>query len=1545
MAQIKIRKYNPGGVLTTETGDIFTLEEIEQLVRENPTNENLKDIANELRAGKNVQHSISDNWSSVTDDDFKAGQKRRVAKNPNSFGRRLAATFNTQIHQYGEDVNDTTALLSAAHKNASTNNEGSAAGSTSVPADEYTLISSGGGSRFVYDDNGVYVKGDFTNAKLMSLLRDLHNYFSDDNGGASYKFKGISADVRKTLKEMYEANPNLFNDLMNKVQSGQIIEGSPEASLLLSIGIGSNMTKDQVEQSAKDKALKDYFVGKGFTEDQYKDFLPFVELDGQGLRLKNGVEGGPFIAGQNYYFNDDYNGPFKDLVKGQILFNNRFYNANELAQSGMIADWVKALREHRFANANAMIRWDWKNVMNNYDYQLFNNQKYYNDFLDGKRYLDITGQYEKQYDDYGNPYQYIGYYDPNDSDIYTPLGFVDPSKIKYARLDSMGNVTDENYNMSYIRKAMTPWQHESVFQERRSDGQVIIPTFTTRDGYGILGMDVSHDPDRGTVQFHGAAVQNVLGDGNGDTIELDGEIAKILSREFFMNIEKVDKKNRDKFKDTILSLVGNKFGNLYVRNQLSRDEWVDVLRPTYGEDAEQYANILFNYFKEYIGKTSIPAKIGSTVAGWGAFRKQIGREARINKFTPKHQHGGLFTGSAVAASSAPRIVQSDKYMPATTEEAGAFQFNEFTDADWFELAGLGADLASVVTGVTGFTPASVATGLAGTGSSFMADIRRDGFQMKDLGNLGLGLLFDAASIVPGLGVAASTGQVMRTIKKGLPVLMKLAGMAGIGSSLSLAVNKIKSGEELTMRDLRIIMNGVLGAYTIGKQGVGFKNDKANGKTIDVDIKKAHMDQIDASNLSDGQKAAMKHHFDDTYNPTGLSADQQKIYDQFLKDGGDELALKMLIGDNDTFKAIKRDWELLDRAEQSLRGGQALSKEDVIAYDDLLKRSNIARHKVEQPEFDNLVARARANNADLRNALETLETNPGDVIAQGVVAGYRADPKYNDFFDSWDALPKEARIDTLNNIIATGTDDFHKGMFRRKNRYYRAGDTDEQAAIWAADVKQREKVADELLAGFDQSRVKSAQADVEAARTKKANLETQKKTEINEWDQKIKDAETDLATAEANAKLIDPSGTSKSRAAVDARKKVADAIVARDKLVINKAEVEAEFNTQIADADDAIKVARSARLKINKDFKTWETAVKGNSDIEVDPTTGLYRKSTKLTQEVGDVDTQFDPTGVLTKSQAEAERRGLLKSGTEDALRANFAQERAGKVKTLLDNTLSGDGQIAGKFDDDSLWNGEFARLSPEDKVEVSKILSKKLSDLSDDEIALLNHYTAKSHGVKDTEITGMWSASRQAGIDSDAFKNFKLADDAGIDTVNALLKKSNFHNSKVKLSETEWAQLKKADDQVAAFKAILKKKGVNDESIKKIATEVFVEVEKPADSGRTWFGKRKKSNTSSTVSTSQQPDFKIDESKFIDLPGKADDTLKGRILGHSTEQRDYKKDLYGMDRNKTDLRNMPHRYYQPMIHGLHYNLMRDPVHHTPWYEPKEITIQLENEEE
>lgn len=1548
MAQIKIRKYNPGGVLTTETGDTFTLEEIEQLVRENPTNENLKDIANELRAGKNVQHSISDNWSSVTDDDFRAGQKRRIAKNPNSFGRRLAATFNTQVHQYGEDVNDTTALLSAARKNSSTNTGEDTTGAVSVPVDEYTLISSGGGSRFVYDDNGAYVNGDFTNAKLMSLLRDLNDYFADDNGGASYKFKGISADVRKTLKEMYEANPNLFNDLMNKVQSGQIIEGSPEASLLLSIGIGSNMTKDQVEQAKKDKALKDYFAGKGFTEDQYKEFLPFVELDGQGLKLKAGVEGGPFIAGQNYYFNDDYNGVFKDLIKGQILFNNRFYDANQLAESGMISDWVKALKEHRFADANSMIKWDWKGVGDNYDYQLFDNQKFYNDFLDGKRYLDVTGQYEKTYDDDGNIYQIMGYYDPNDQNNYTALGFIDPSKIKYARFDSMGNLIDENYNIAMLRKAMNPWTHTSAFQERRADGQVVIPQVVTRNGRGVLGMDVTFDPDKGNVRFSGAAVQNVLGAENGDTIELDGEVAQILSPEFFANLEHSNSKDLSKFKDTILSLVGNKIGNVWVRDQLNRREWADLLRPTYGADADYYANVLFNYFKNYIGRTSFWSKhvpfASNPFRHFGIGGGGQSRQARLHEFTPKHQQGGLFTGSAVAASSAPKIVQSEKYMPATTEEAGAFEFGQFTNADWMELAGLGADLASVVTGATGLSPVSAITGLAGTGASFAADITRDGFQAKDLGNLGLGLIFDIASLIPYAGTAAAVGGVANKLRKGLPVLIKLAGIAGVGSSLSLAVNKIKSGEKLTMKDLRIIMNGVLGTYTLAKQGIDVTNSrKRDGVDIDVDLKKMQMDRIDASNLSEGQKAAMKHYFDGGDYSNGLTVDQAKIYQQFITDGGDETALKMLIGDNEVFESIRSDRALLQRVRESLSGGDPLKPDELKRYDKLLEDTKV-RSKMSEEDYAKLTDNSAENQelAELLRIVEDPNTNP-TVRAnaeQKINTQFRYDStgaertEYSEFFRKWDALPKEARIDTLNGIIASGSDDFHAGMFNRKNPHYRANITDEEAAKWAADIRNKEREVDEILK-FDQTTRQSAQQAVDNATANKASLEAAKKSKINEIDSQIKLVDKQL-------KLVSDKATK------------AQLAQRRDQLLIEKSNTGADFDKQIANAEKTINDLTIAKSNADTEYGNWEVranAAKKAGNLEIDPKTGLYRKSAQLTQNVKDVETHFKQEGVTRKQASDERDRLIEEGGSEEGLRAGFAQQRAEQVKKLLDEDLVKVRKKVSTAADD-----EFSSLSDSERAKVSKILETEYDKLTPEQVAELNYYTAKQHGVIDAEMDAAFNVRKTEMENADAFKNFKLNEEIGIDEVSALLRKKGIPSSKVHLTETEWAQIKRADDQVATFKAVLKKKKYNgkplsDKVIDDLVGEVFTAVEPKSGGWRDWtlFGRKKKGSSSSS-SDNTSPDFKINPDR-LKTKHKDDNTLIGKILGRSTNQRIYAENLYGFNRKKNlweydrATQKAAQHYYQPMVHGLHYNLMRDPIHHTPWYEPKEITIQLENEEE
>ena len=351
--------------------------------------------------------------------------------------------------------------------------------------------------------------------------------------------------------------------------------------------------------------------------------------------------------------------------------------------------------------------------------------------------------------------------------------------------------------------------------------------------------------------------------------------------------------------------------------------------------------------------------------------------------------------------------------------------------------------------MTGFTPASVATGLAGTASTFMADIRRDGFQMGDIGNLGMGLLFDAASIVPVLGVGASTGKVMKALKKGLPVLMKLAGIAGIGSSLSLAVNKIQSGEELTMKDLRIIMNGVLGTYTMAKQGIDVTNSrKKNGAKVDVDLKKMHMDQIDNSNLSEGQKAALKQYFDpdnatpgaaNKYRDALTDQAQKDIFDRFVADGGDELALKMMLGGDEAFKSFKEDRALLERVKDSLSGGTPLTKKEIADYDALMQKLDTSRAGITEAELNALRNLDTDNNA-LLQLLRDREaaTHPAVIANYDAVINrrFRGRPEYDEFFAAYDALPKaKGRHREIEKLLATATDDFHAGMFDKKNPHF------------------------------------------------------------------------------------------------------------------------------------------------------------------------------------------------------------------------------------------------------------------------------------------------------------------------------------------------------------------------------------------------------------------------------------------------------------------------------------------------------------------------------
>lgn len=445
-----------------------------------------------------------------------------------------------------------------------------------------------------------------------------------------------------------------------------------------------------------------------------------------------------------------------------------------------------------------------------------------------------------------------------------------------------------------------------------------------------------------------------------------------------------------------------------------------------------------------------------------------------------------------------------------------------------ELAGLGADLASVVTGMTGQSYLSAGTGVVGTGASFMADIQRDGFQARDLGNLGLGLLFDAASLVPFAGTASSTAKTMKALKKGLPVLMKLAGIAGIGSSLSLAVNKIQSGEELTMRDLRVIMNGVLGTYTLAKQGIDVTNkQRARGAELDADLVKLHKDKIDASSLSEGQKAALKRYVDGGDYDAGLTGEQLDIYKSFKANGEDEFALKLILGtDNEVVKDILKKQQLLKAASEANAGGTALTQEQLKDYDELIKELKLARTispadnaKVRDLlEKDHLGTITTTEKADL----DAFETNPvyRDLITQyrssfsknavvkdllekdfngTITAAEKAqlnaletDPTYKGIIEQYKTLPENEWVKLDSQITSAGGQEYRPDMFNPKID----GATTIKSQADAAAVYNRKKAADDLI-GDSRKDYRESFDKSNAAKATKNKLSRERKKLIDE----------------------------------------------------------------------------------------------------------------------------------------------------------------------------------------------------------------------------------------------------------------------------------------------------------------------------------------------------------------------------------------------------------------------------------------------------------------
>ena len=85
---------------------------------------------------------------------------------------------------------------------------------------------------------------------------------------------------------------------------------------------------------------------------------------------------------------------------------------------------------------------------------------------------------------------------------------------------------------------------------------------------------------------------------------------------------------------------------------------------------------------------------------------------------------------------------------------------------------------------------SSAGGLGSTIATAVGDVSRDGLDWGDAGNLGMNLLMDGASLIPGVGVGAKGAKILKSVKRLEPIL-KIGSIALMGYGMTGAANAMK----------------------------------------------------------------------------------------------------------------------------------------------------------------------------------------------------------------------------------------------------------------------------------------------------------------------------------------------------------------------------------------------------------------------------------------------------------------------------------------------------------------------------------------------------------------------------------------------------------------------------------------------------------------------------------------------------------------------------------------------------------------------------------
>lgn len=812
------------------------------------------------RAGERVD--LNELSNSVTGGDFshvlnERQQRKNESGNLNRRQRNRHATWGTNIDSTNRGIANGIAALKS---------------QLNVPAKEEasntTALRIGSGWQ-EYDNDGNAVRGPqgMTNEEI---IRDAFAYMAGDE---NYR-KGFTTDK-------YGAD---LNGLLNWYQQGYDVDGlikrwntnngkdlsKEDIDVLRSLGF--SQTDGQKAQSDIE-ANKAILAASGYDFDNVDQILTY-DKDGN-LTVTDDFLG--TFAGnrsKNYWLNDVWAGlstddgqsnPYAEHLKGHVILNGRLYKQDdpEVLKYMQDSGYVAANSKNDFAKADSIIQstWGGSNSFSKYTPDVYSSWAH---DKNGLMYKGISGY------DIGDGNQLISYYD--DSTARNQYGLVDD--VSYALLDKYGNLKEDNIDLSKYNQIGDISSAEVTFNKRHTNAGRLSGTYTNigQSNNSASDLFVHIDPDNGRVFLQDPEMK---GNQKGMALQLPKEVSDLIPEKTW-DYFRTNKSAKDHLLSAIRDLTSSSWSDFWTnfpKQRLIKD-FESALREQGDLDASTKAAQIVSALEKYTDNKKMPdnwqygtSKRNRESAflvnpdGIQIERSDVGILKTGGKIR-KHQFGHLI-GENKGTKGVTGVRQLERPVENTSKSVGIEKNDskQWSGLDTAEVTALIADLGAL--GVTLFDPTNIGgavAGAVGSTANLVADVKRDGFQLKDLGSYGLNLAMDLGTLLPGVGDLISSTKAIKAMKKAAPLLEKairLGAIAGVSDAVYNTVDKIAKGESFTISDVRRIVNGVSGAATLGKTGLRNKTTKkvetdpsmftgkAKGKTkaLDIKLEKSEIDEI------------------------------------------------------------------------------------------------------------------------------------------------------------------------------------------------------------------------------------------------------------------------------------------------------------------------------------------------------------------------------------------------------------------------------------------------------------------------------------------------------------------------------------------------------------------------------------------------------------------------------------------------------------------------------------------------------------------------------